>query len=127
MLDAYLDQIRTTIGRYAATTFVVDCNLVVEKRPGNQGFVTGSMVFLDGSQLHFSEFLDAAQDAVEKLMYSYHYQDPNQDLIFRYDNARHKPASSARDHKHAPGGLVEAWPPDLVEVLEEIAASQGWL
>ena len=98
-----------------------------EMRPGDQGYLTGTLLFVDGSQLHFSEYLDHTGDVVDKLMYTYQYQDANHQLIFRYDNARHKPALSSVAHKHLPGQIIEAAPPTLDEVLAEIVTARGWL
>jgi hypothetical protein len=60
-------------------------------------------------------------------MYSYHYQDANQELIFRYDNARHRPSLSFREHKHLPEEIVAAPAPALEAVLTEIIVIQGWV
>ena len=40
-------------------------------------------------------------------MYAYHYQDVDYSLIFRYDNAAHRPARSQPEHKHTPSGIEE--------------------
>lgn len=37
-------------------------------------------------------------------MYTYHYQGADNRLIFRYDNARHRPPLRALEHKHTIGG-----------------------
>lgn len=91
-----------------------------DARPGEQGFVSGTVIFEDRSQLCFREFLDAADETVEKIMYSYHYQSAEAALRFRYDNGSHKPALPFRDHKHADGDIFEAPAPSLDEVLAEI-------
>jgi hypothetical protein len=53
-------------------------------------------------------------------MYSYHYQDGQKRLVFRYDNAAHKPSLSQPEHKHTPEGVEVSSAPTLVEVLDEI-------
>ncbi|MFN9170638.1 MAG: DUF6516 family protein, partial [Dolichospermum sp.] len=45
--------------------------------------------FSRGSRLFFKEYIDL-QESLEKLSYSFHYQDNENNLIFRYDNAKHK-------------------------------------
>ncbi|MBI1930001.1 hypothetical protein HYR99_37835 [Candidatus Poribacteria bacterium] len=96
-------------------------------RPGEQGYLTGSATFVDGSVLHFREFLDTVKEKVDKVMYTYHYQDASNQLIFRYDNARHKPPLRSLEHKHLPDQIVETVAPTLDEVLAEITASRGWV
>jgi hypothetical protein len=85
------------------------------------------MIFADGSALYFREFLDAVKDTVDKLMYTYHYQDAGHQLIFRYDNARHRPPLRSLEHKHTPGQAIEAPAPTLEEVLAEIVVAKGWV
>jgi hypothetical protein len=77
--------------------------------------------------LHFKEFLDTDRGVVDKLAYSSHCQHADHQLIFRYDNARHRPPLRAPEHKHIAGGVVEASAPTLDEVLVEIARVEGWL
>ena len=58
---------------------------------------------------------------MEKLSYAYHCQDADGNLIFRYDNAAHKPALSYVYHKHLPDGrTIESLVPDFALVIEEI-------
>ncbi len=127
MIRVYLAQIRAIVDRYAVTSFVLDTKVSFEARPGDQGYLTGSITYADGSVLHFREFLDAAGETVDKLTYTYHYQDAGNQLIFRYDNARHRPLLRSLEHKHAPGQVVEMPAPALDEVLAEIATIKGWV
>ena len=48
-------------------------------------------------------------------------------LIFRYDNALHKPALPSVAHKHLPTQIIAAPAPTLDEVLAEIATTRGWV
>jgi len=75
--------------------------------------------------LHFTEFLDEVYKQVEKVMYTYHYQDSNRQLVFRYDNARHRPPLPLREHKHTPEQTAVSPAPLLAEVLAEIMRYQG--
>ena len=53
-------------------------------------------------------------------MYAYHDENAEDNLIFRYDNAAHRPALPQREHRHMRLG-VEAHPvPTLAEVLDQI-------
>jgi len=127
VIQKYFDQIKASVDQYAATGFVLDANVSFEMRPGDQGYLAGSVTFVDGSVLHFKEFLDAVRETVDKLMYTYHYQDASHQLMFRYDNARHRPPLRSLEHKHTPGQVVEMPAPVLDDVLTEIAVARGWV
>ncbi len=128
MIPTYFAQIKALVDQYAATRFVLDAQVSFEERPGSQGYLAGSITFVDRSVLSFREFLDVVGETVVKLMYTYHYQDADRGLVFRYDNARHRPPMQSREHKHIPSGqVVEAAVPSLESVLAEITSSQGWV
>ncbi|MDZ4185809.1 MAG: DUF6516 family protein [Desulfuromonadales bacterium] len=74
---------------------------------------------MDGSQLFFSEYVDARY-RLEKLSYAYHCQDADGQLIFRYDNAAHKPPLSFPSHKHLPNNTtIESAPPEFSSLIDE--------
>lgn len=75
MIQRYFSELKRIVNSYAVAPFVLDAQLSFELRPGDQGFVSGAMLFKDQSNLHFREYLDSAAGRVSKLMYSYHYQD----------------------------------------------------
>ena len=127
MLQKYISQIKALADRYSAMPFVLDVQLNFEQRPGEQGYLTGSFHFVDGSELFFREYLDAVPSGVDKLTYSYHYQDRNKRLIFRYDNAMHRPRLPMQEHKHTTEGVHPASAPTLDEILEEVAFMRGWI
>jgi hypothetical protein len=96
-------------------------------RPGDQVFLSGVITFVDGSELHVAEFLDASSQTVEKLMYRYHYQDRAGQFAFRYDNARHQPPMLSSSHKHLSEQVVASAIPALEVVLAEIPVMMGWV
>ena len=50
------------------------------------------------------------------------------DLLFRYDNARHKPPLSFRENKHlATDTIVAALVPLFSDVLTELVQLKSWL
>jgi len=105
----------------AATPFVTATSLSYEERPPSAGLIKGSLVFTDGSQLDFKEFL-ITQPTMRVIKYGYHYKIGNR-LIFRYDNANDPAARNVPTfphHKHAPSGLLPAEQPSLNQVLQEI-------
>jgi hypothetical protein len=127
VIQAYFDQVKALINKYAGTRFVLDAKVSFEMRPGEQGYLTGSLTFTDGSTLQFSEFLDSAAGGVAKLMYTYHYQDARKQLIFRYDNAYHRPPLRSLEHKHIPGQVTGSPAPTIEDVLAEIVMVKGWV
>jgi hypothetical protein len=53
--------------------------------------------------------------------YAYQYQNREGKLIFRYDNAKHKPSLHFIEHKHTSDGeIVAAKPPDLSDLVDEV-------
>ena len=127
MIQTYFAQVKAIVDQYAVTSFVLDTEVSFETRPGEQGYLSGSITFVDGSVLYFREYLDAFKGTVDKLMYTYHYQDASNQLIFRYDNARHRPPLRSLEHKHTPEQVVEAPAPALEDVLAEIVVARGWV
>ena len=73
MIQTYFTQIKRVIDQYAATSFVLEAQMSFDMRPGDQGYLTGTLIFADDSKLHFSEYLDQTGEVVDKLMYTYHY------------------------------------------------------
>jgi hypothetical protein len=133
VIQTYFDQIKALIDRFAATPFVLHTQLHFETRQGDQGYTTGTITFMDGSQLHFREYLDGTggdlQSDVQigKVSYSYHFQDSEWQMLFRYDNAAHKPAPPAQEHKHVGDTIAVASAPTLEDVLVEILILRRWI
>jgi len=95
-------------------------------RPVHQAYIVGEVFFVDSSRLHFREFIKEVEGEAQKVMYVYHYQTAEGELIFRYDNSEHKPALGFKEHKHTPEGVVRASVPDLEDVLAEIIVVKKW-
>jgi len=120
LLTEYLSDIAKVISEYSQTGLIIDSELSTDFRTEKIGIIKGSISFSDNSKLVFSEYLDLRYK-VEKLNYSFHYQKHDGSLIFRYDNAEHKPPVGALGHKHLTGGkVVAAEPPSLKEIFTEI-------
>ena len=55
------------------------------------------------------------------MSYGYQYQDREGNLIFRYDNAKHRPDLGYEAHKHlADGSISAAALPDIFDLVDEI-------
>ncbi len=90
--------------------------------------IRGELILLDGSELYFRELVDVKADVL-RLMYSYHYQAPDDTLIFRYDDTpHHLQLTTFPHHKHDGNEkqIVAALPPTLRLVLDEIEALHDW-
>ena len=99
-------------------------NLQVDQRSMLRGFISGILAFEDDSELHFSEFIDLTQPE-PRLMYAYHYQDSKKSLVFRYDNAVHRPSLPQAEHKHTASAVSSAPAPTFVQVIDEILEARG--
>lgn len=123
LLTEYLSGLVKVIDEYSKTDLIIGSELTTDFRTEKTGIVKGSVTFADNSMLVFTEYLDLKYK-IEKLNYSFHYQKQDGSLIFRYDNARHKPPIDASGHKHLPDGTVfAAEPPSLKDIFAEIMDS----
>jgi len=121
-LTEYLSNATKNIEEYSKTGLILTSEITVDARTEKIGFIKGKIIFIDDSKLFFIEYLDLRYK-IEKLTYSFHYQDKKNNLIFRYDNALHKPALNFGEHKHVREGIIQADIPDLKSILEEIISS----
>jgi hypothetical protein len=82
---------------------------------------------VDGGFLELFEYVTAKPDGtLEIKKYRYHWQDANNDIISRWDNAaHHQHLPYAPHHVHLPDGNVEgvAKPPNALAVLDQIETS----
>ncbi len=104
-----------------ATPFVVATSLSYEERYPSAGWLKGTVLFADGSQLDMQEFL-LIYPTLQIIKYGYHYRIGRR-LIFRYDKAndpaaRHLPTFPS--HKHGSADLVASSRPSLAGVLHKI-------
>ena len=120
----YARSLRDAIDRLTDSGDAVLVSLQLDQRSSVRGFIDGTLQFHDGSQLIFREFLDTTRNE-PRLMYAYHFQDAAQELVFRYDNAAHRPALSQPAHKHTPAGIEAAHLPPFTVVLDEILQFLG--
>lgn len=115
----YARQIQTAVDELIRTGEAHLSDLQIDARSTLRGYIAGLLQFQDGSELHFREFIDMNR-LDPRLMYAYHYQDANKKLVFRYDNATHRPALSQLEHKHTPTDIEPSSAPTLSQVLDEI-------
>ncbi|MBI4826923.1 MAG: hypothetical protein HY807_10975 [Nitrospirae bacterium] len=121
LLSEYLSELVKVIDEYARAGLLADSKLRTDFRTEKIGIIEGEVTFSNNSKLIFTEYLDLKYKP-QKLNYSFHYQQGDGSLVFRYDNAKHKPSIAASGHKHLPDGNVEAAEvPLLKEIFTEIA------
>lgn len=126
LIETYFQQFRELIENCIV---VRSFNLLPEKRDSNEGFIIGTIYFVDASFLHLREFVNV-ETTIERGMYSYHYMDASNNLIFRYDNTRHHKKLNLPNyphHKHdgSEDNILSSNAPMLAEVLNEIAGLLG--
>lgn len=115
-LDKYLENLDAVLQN--PWILIVQCQK--EKRSATMGLITGKVVFVDNSELHFMEYVEVAGQ-VKCQTYRYHYQDKTKKLIFRYDNAPHHPETPTHPyHKHVGSEILQSRQPALGEVMDEI-------
>lgn len=83
-----------------------------------------NLCFVDDSRLSIVEQVERiGRWGVRRTFHKYHYHRADGTLVFRYDSSPHYPElPTFPSHKHTPDGVVEALPPDLLDVLCEIDA-----
>ena len=118
-LNQYQTNFVAIIQKYVEVGWIISFDFSVDSRSNYIGFIQGNLEFLDNSFLFFKEYIDL-QDFIEKLSYSFHYQDQDNSLIFRYDNAKHKPDLEYANHKHIKDKIVPSAIPNIEQVIIEI-------
>ncbi len=118
----YLLDFRRALERLDLYGFADSIDIKEELRAGKQAVIRAELVLVDGSSLHIKEYIDAMY-GIKKVSYGYQYQDRNGRLFFRYDNAKHKPALKAKEHKHlGDNSIVEIAAPSISELVEEVVS-----
>lgn len=123
-IETYFQQIRELLEN---SPIVSTFNVTYDKRSTHIGFVRGEACLVDGSIIHFREFVDVEVSA-ERLTYAYQYMDSLKRLVFRYDNSGHYKKLNLPTyphHKHVASAetVVASTAPDLGAVLKEIETS----
>lgn len=119
----YLQHIQHALNEAIAAGQAQAVELHADQRSITKGFLSGVLYFADGTELHFREYLDLSAPEPRQ-MYVYHYHDADRRLIFRYDNARHRPPLPVREHKHTQDAVTATAPPPLEKVIDEILNRQ---
>ncbi|MBW2012018.1 MAG: hypothetical protein JRI32_10395 [Deltaproteobacteria bacterium] len=120
LLRDYLELFRQSIEKIGNYGYTESIEIKEEIRPNKQAIIKANIVLVDRSVLHIKEYIDAKYK-IEKVSYAYQYQDSEGKLIFRYDNAAHRPALGFKEHKHTnDGAILNTSLPDISDVIDEI-------
>ena len=85
----------------------------------NEGRIEIALTMADGSELHLAEYVNLEKDEPIR-KYSYHFQDKNQALIFRYDNKPHfRDLPTFPHHRHGGAMVQAATRPAIADVIAE--------
>ncbi len=119
-LRDYLDSFHSAVGRIDDYEFAESIDINEEIRASKQAVTKVRIVLVDRSVLQVKEYIDAKYK-IDKISYAYQYHDEVGKLIFRYDNARHKPDLGFIEHKHlSDGSIVKCGVPDISDVVDEV-------
>lgn len=92
----------------------------IENRGNIALYVRLEIVFSDMSELHVREYFITIPEFT-KIAYSYHYQNHEKSMIFRYDNAEHHTEIPTFPyHKHLNDQVASSKASPLMEVIEEV-------
>ncbi len=121
-LRAYLERVRAKIEELEQ--LISSVSLHTDQRGPTRLVLKGTIIFINGTKLHFLEYISAEDNILERIVYRFHYVKPDNKLIFRYDNAPHHPELETFPHrKHlANGTVVASEEQTLPRVLDEIKA-----
>ena len=76
--------------------------------------------FKTGHLFELNEAAIVKNDQFKRLNYRYHFQDSQNNLIFRYDNTPHFPdLENFPHHKHLTNDVVSSNEPSVTRVIEE--------
>lgn len=115
-IEEYFSSIRTLITNCG---YISSAQITYDVRTGHLGYVKGTLFFLDGSRLEFTEYIDV-EFKPTKDDYRYSYI-KGKEVIFRYDNCpHHKEIDSFPHHKHVKNRVISTSEPNLDIILREI-------
>ena len=119
-LNEYLDLFRKAMEKFEKYGYADIVEIREEIRANKQAILIAKVVLIDNSILHIREYIDAKY-GINRVSYAYQYQNSSDQLIFRYDNAVHRPALGFKDHRHSHDGKIyEVALPDIFELVDEI-------
>lgn len=118
-MRSYIKDIEDCLAHFP---FKLSSQITIDNRGDIALYIKAKVVFTDFSELHVTEYL-LFMPNFDKIAYSYHYQDKDKKLIFRYDNAEHHTeVETYPHHKHIPDSVIPSRSIVLQDILNEISA-----
>lgn len=122
-LYEYIDQFRKALERLLDFGLTESFDFKQEIRPGKQATINAEVILINETILYIRAYI-SAKYKISLLSYAFQYQSKDGKLIFRYDNATHKPPLGFEEHKHMENGdIIEASSPDPRDLVDEIIES----
>jgi hypothetical protein len=117
-LQAYFEQIEQQLLAYPNLDVELFSAIVLTQERANLRL---RLRFNSKYLLAVSEALLVVDNEISHLDYRYHFQDDQNNLIFRYDSTPHFPdLPSFPHHKHLPDIVITSEKPSLIAVLQEV-------
>ncbi|NJL60396.1 MAG: hypothetical protein HC887_12950 [Desulfobacteraceae bacterium] len=114
----YIKRLRQGIEQVENYGYTESVEIREEIRPQKQVVINAIIVFIDGSILYIREYTET-EYKLKRISYAYQYQNKDGELIFRYDNAPHKPILGFKEHKHnKDGSITESDLPDIFDIID---------
>lgn len=114
-----ISQVRETLEEL---DYVIDeQDLSFERIDSSTVLLKGSIVFVDGSRLEFTEF-----ESPDNHDYRFQFMNQDNDLIRRWDNSPHHDVETFPDHVHTGDGVKpseEKYMPEILKLVEETVLS----
>jgi hypothetical protein len=119
----YIDSVRGALQRLEDYGLVEAISFNSEVRAGEQAVLNLKVTLIDQSQLYIREYVtsSSSKHSLKRVSYAYQYQSEDASLIFRYDNAQHKPALGFDEHKHTrEGTIIQSQLPMIDAIVDEV-------
>jgi len=117
MIDTYFTDFEVIVSQFP---MIQRQNIEKIRKDDNFGIISGSLEF-HFAVLDFIEVVVFQNGLFEKTKYKYHVMDNDNNLIFRYDNAKHYPEfENFPHHKHTPTHVTSCRQPDIFDISTEI-------
>ena len=119
-LRDHLEQVRSGLQTFEDYGLSEQIDFSAEIRPGSQAVLKATVKLIDTSELYLREYL-LEKEMIQRVSYAYQYQTQDGTLIFRYDNATHRPPLGFDNHRHDSNGqIVPAELSNIEELVQEI-------
>jgi hypothetical protein len=119
-LKAYVNRLVTLLD---AHPYLEARHIVIDERPPDATYIRLEITFIDGSKLHFKEYL-IIRHRSKVIKYGYQYLAEDDSLVFRYDNALDPAArdlSTYPEHKHTVNAILAASRIEHEALFQEIS------